>query len=82
LWEITDLSTDLNEAISWLKIASDCLCQRGLAGTITADQPNLVSVGNTEGNFRHQHSGAYAQLKVLDVEHRLFPILWYILAKP
>ena len=57
-------------------VAGKHLGERGLSGAVAPDEPDLVAVGDAEGDLRHEHAGAHADLEVVHGKHSDRPFRW------
>jgi hypothetical protein len=80
LWEISDFADSLNISLGWLAITGTNLCQRSLSSTVSSNQPYFVPGRNSKVHLTHQGSSTYGDLKILDTEQVVDPLLG-VLAK-
>jgi hypothetical protein len=71
LRKVADFAHALNFSVIWLTISGQDFGKGGLASTISANQANFVSFGNSEINFRHKHARTDANLQVGDGNHEM-----------
>ena len=73
LWEVANFAADLNRTCAGLAIAGQNLCEGSFAGTVSTNQPDLVTLLNPKVHTRHQGPGANADLKISYSNHVLAP---------
>ena len=73
LGQVPELPAAIDASGSWQKVAREHLCECRLACTIAAYEPDLVARAHTEGDVRHEHPGAHANLEVVHGEHSKAP---------
>ncbi len=75
LRQVAELSGAVDAPFGGRQVAGEHLGQSGLSRSVTADESDLVSVGHAEGDVRHEHTGAHADLEVVHGEHSERPFL-------
>jgi hypothetical protein len=75
LGQIPELTRLRNLAAGGQHVAGEHLGERGLAGAVASDQPDLVAVGDAERHVLHQEACAHADLKVVHGKHSRRPFI-------
>ena len=69
LRQVADLAGAFDLPLRGQGLPRERLGQRGLAGTVSTDQADLVSVGDAEADVLHEYARPHTDLEVLHVEH-------------
>ena len=69
LRQVADLAGARDGAAARLPLPRERLGERGLAGAVAADEPDLVALVDPEGDVLHEHARADPDLEVVDGQH-------------